>query len=208
MKKMIQIALVSSLLVGVFGCSEPAAKADSPLPVAVAVPIAAIVAIPSGTLLKVSLLDALDSDTNSAGDTFLTSLAEPILINGITVLEKGTQISGRVIESENSGRVKGTASMQLVLTSIKQGVKSVPITTSIFTAEASSTKKRDAEVIAGGAGIGAVIGAVADGKKGAAIGAAAGGGAGTGVVLATKGKEIHYGPESHLNFTLTNSVRL
>jgi hypothetical protein len=35
-----------------------------------------------------------------------------------------------------------------------------------------------------------------------------GGGGGTGVVLATKGHEIHYGPETHLNFTLTNSVEL
>jgi hypothetical protein len=27
-------------------------------------------------------------------------------------------------------------------------------------------------------------------------------------VLATKGKEIHYGPETRLNFTLANSVEL
>jgi hypothetical protein len=32
--------------------------------------------------------------------------------------------------------------------------------------------------------------------------------AGTGVVLATKGKEIHYGPETRLNFSLANSVQM
>ncbi len=84
----------------------------------------------------------------------------------------------------------------------------IPITTNTFAATADSQQKRDAGIIAGGAGVGAAIGAIAGGKKGAAIGAATGGGAGTGVVLATKGEEIHYGPETRLNFTLTNSVRL
>jgi hypothetical protein len=83
-----------------------------------------------------------------------------------------------------------------------------PITTETFSATADSTQKRDAGVIAGGAGVGAVIGAIAGGKKGAAIGAATGGGAGTGVILATKGKGIHYGAETLFNFTLTNSVQL
>jgi hypothetical protein len=35
-----------------------------------------------------------------------------------------------------------------------------------------------------------VVGAIADGKSGAAKGALVGGGAGTGVVLATRGKEV------------------
>jgi hypothetical protein len=61
---------------------------------------------------------------------------------------------------------------------------------------------------AGGAGIGAAIGAIGGGKKGAAIGAIAGGGAGTGAVLATKGKELHYGPETRMNFILASAVKM
>ena len=57
-------------------------------------------------------------------------------------------------------------------------------------ASAPGTKKRDLATIAVPAAGGAVIGAIADGKKGAGIGAAIGGGAGTGVVLATRGKEV------------------
>ena len=55
---------------------------------------------------------------------------------------------------------------------------------------------------------GAVISAMAGGGKGAGIGALAGGGGGTGVVLATNGKEIHFGPETRLNVTLANSVQM
>jgi len=166
------------------------------------------VVIPSGTLLKVALLDAVDSNTSSAGDLFLANLTEAVTSGGVTLLQKGTQVRGRVVDAEGSGRVKGRASISLKLTEIIQGNKTIAITTDTHAATAESQQGRDAGVIAGGAGVGAVIGAIAGGKKGAAIGAATGGGAGTGVVLATKGKEIHYGPETRLNFTLTNSVQM
>ena len=47
------------------------------------------------------------------------------------------------------------------------------ISTKPYSQVAEATKKRDAEIIGGGAGIGAVIGAIAGGGKGAAIGAVA-----------------------------------
>lgn len=166
------------------------------------------VVIPSGTLLKVALIDAVDSNTSSAGDLFLANLSEAVISDGVTLLQKGTQVRGRVVDAEGAGRVKGRASLRLKLTEIIQGDRTIPITTDTYTATADSQQGRDAGVIAGGAGVGAVVGAIAGGAKGAAIGAATGGGAGTGVVLATKGKEIHYGPETRLNFTLTNSVQM
>ena len=171
-------------------------------------PLKAKLVIPSGTKLSVALIDLLDTDKNSAGDHFLASLAESVVIDGTTVLEKGTKVRGYVIEVQDSGRVKGLASIRLALTDIMQGTRMVAITTETFAATADSSQTRDAEIIAGGAGVGAVIGAIAGGKKGAAVGAIAGGGAGTGVVLGTKGKEIHYGPETRLNFTLANSVQM
>ena len=164
--------------------------------------------IPSGTLLKVALADSVDSEKSSAGDLFLANLSEAVVSDGVTLLQKGTQIRGRVVDAEGAGRVKGRATISLKLTDIVQGDRTIPIATNTFSATSDSQQGRDAGVIAGGAGVGAVIGAIAGGKKGAAIGAATGGGAGTGVVLATKGKQIHYGPETRLNFTLTNSVKL
>ena len=56
--------------------------------------------------------------------------------------------------------------------------------------EAAATKKQDAAKIGGGAAGGAVIGAILGGGSGAAKGAAVGGAGGTGVVLATRGKEV------------------
>jgi len=179
--------------------TTPAAKADA---------LKERLTIPSGTVLKVLLIDGLGSDTNSAGDRFLASLAEPVVVDGNTLLPKGMKVRGRVIDVEDSGRVKGQASIRLTLTDIMQGNRTIAITTDTFTASADSTTKRDAGIIAGSAGVGAAIGAITGGKKGAGIGAIAGGGAGTGVVLATKGKEIRYPAETGLSFTLANSVQL
>jgi hypothetical protein len=94
------------------------------------------------------------------------------------------------------------------LTEIVRSNKSINIATKPYTAVAESTKKRDAAIIGGGAGLGAAIGAIAGGGKGAAIGAGVGGGAGTGTVLATKGKEIQFAPEHLLSFTLESSVQI
>ena len=65
---------------------------------------------------------------------------------------------------------------------------------------------RDAKVIGGTAGVGAIIGAITGGGKGAATGAAVGGAAGTGAVLVTKGKEVDYPAESRLTFTLDREL--
>ena len=164
--------------------------------------------VPAGTKLRVALLDGVSSDKSRVGDQFLASLTEPVVVEGKTVLAKGTKVRGRVVDAVESGRVKGRAMIELTLTQIIREDRSLSITTKPYTAVAENTKKRDAAVIGGGAGLGAAIGAIAGGGKGAAIGAAVGGGAGTGTVLATKGKEIRFAPEHPLSFTLNSSIQI
>jgi hypothetical protein len=166
------------------------------------------VVIPAGTRLRVALTEPISSDKSRPGDHFMGVLAEPIVIDGNTVLEKGTKVRGLVVNARGSGRVKGRASIQLTLTQIMRGGGSLSISTKQYSAVAESTKKRDAAIIGGGAGLGAAIGALAGGGKGALIGAGIGGGAGTGTVLTTRGKEIHYSSETRIPFTLAHSVEI
>jgi len=164
--------------------------------------------IPAGTRLHIVLTDALSTKKNRPGDQFSASLAAPVVVGGETLLPEHTKIKGRVTDVVESGRVKGRASIRLVLTDIVHEGKQVPISTKAFIAVAQSTKKRDAAIIGGGTGLGALIGGIAGGGKGAVVGAAIGAGGGTGTVLATKGKELQYPPETKLSFTLAKPVAL
>ena len=64
-------------------------------------------------------------------------------------------------------------------------------------------QSKSPEGVATGGTAGAIIGGLLGGKEGAAKGAAVGGGAGTGVVLATKGKEMRLAPGADVTTTLT-----
>ena len=190
--------------------STRAAAANTPAPAPVPAPKHVeppeVVSIPSGTSLTVVMIDPVGTDTSKPGDTFTASLGEPVVVNGKTVIAKGTKVQGRVETVDEPGRVKGKAALSLVLTQLMSKDKVYPLSTEPYTAEAESGKKKDALKVGGGAGLGAVIGAIAGGGKGAAIGAAVGGGAGTAAVLATKGQQLKIEPEAKLTFVLEKGV--
>jgi len=62
--------------------------------------------------------------------------------------------------------------------------------------------------VGAGAVGGAILGGILGGKKGAAKGAIAGGAAGTGVVLATKGKEVTVNEGTDVTATLAQPMTL
>jgi hypothetical protein len=166
------------------------------------------VTVPSGTYLRIVLKDGVSTEKSSPGDQFNATLTEGVMVNGHTIFLKGSTVHGRVVDVQEPGRVKGLATLKLVLTSVELNGKAVPIETQTYIGIARNTKKRDAAVIGGAAGVGAAIGAIAGGGKGAAEGAAIGGGAGAGTVLVTKGEQLHYPPETRLRFTLSSPVEV
>jgi hypothetical protein len=183
--------------------TAPAARAAAP-----SAPAPEIVKILAGTLLKVAMIDAVGTDTNHVGDTFMASIADPVIVNGMTVLAKGMKVRGRVETLDEPGRVKGKAAISLVLTELLGRGKTYAIATQPFTAEAESETKKNAVKVGGGAAIGAIVGAIAGGKKGAAVGAAVGGGAGTAAVIATKGQQIKIDSETIVQFLLKNDINV
>jgi hypothetical protein len=184
---------------------KPIAKVAAPVDKPAAV---RMFEIPQGTAVTVLLTDPISTGKNKAGDAFKGTIADPIVVNGETVVERGAAVQGRVVDAEGAGRVKGTANIRLALTSIVAVGKSYPIVTRPYIAEAEPTKGRDAGVIAGGGGIGAAIGALTGGKQGAVKGAVIGGAAGTGAVLATKGKEVEFDAETKLKFALDQAAQM
>ena len=162
--------------------------------------------IAAGTPIRIRTETTLSTKSTQTGDTFTGTLAEPIVIEGKTVAPRGSQVEGRVVNSDPGGRVKGVASISVRLTRLRVGDRNVQIETRTIAREAHTTKRKDATEIGIGAGIGAAIGAIAGGGQGAAIGAASGGAAGTGVALATHGDPAVIAAESVLTFKLSAPV--
>lgn len=164
--------------------------------------------IPAGTELEVRLSESLSSAQNQTGDTFESILDKDLEANGRIVAPRGSTVIGKLPNVQQSGRTKGRAAMTMRLTELRTDNDSYSIRTEMLSFEAESTKKEDATKIGVGSGIGAVVGAIAGGGKGAAIGAAVGGGAGTATVLATRGKELEFGAEQLLRFTLAEDLEV
>ena len=157
--------------------------------------------IPAGSHATVRLNTSLSSATAHKDQAWGGTLTSDIVADGKTLAKAGDPVKGKVTYVNRSGRLHKPGELSLRLTSIKGET----VYSSRVTRKGKSHTKSNATKIGGGAGAGALIGALAGGGKGAAIGAAAGAGAGTGVAAATGKQEVTIPAESVLTFTITGS---
>jgi hypothetical protein len=131
------------------------------------------VTIPAGTILRVRIDDALSTAKNSIGDPFTGTLVEPVAMNGEDVLPARTRFKGHVTTSVRSSRLQGRAAFGITLDCYEFRGSQHPVITSLDAQTSDAHKKQNIELIGGGAGLGALIGAVAGRSKGGAIGTGA-----------------------------------
>ena len=158
---------------------------------------------------KVRLEQSLSSERDFAGDRFQASLAEPFVVDGLVIAERGARVTGRIVESRKAGRLNGTSAIRLAVTTLytSDGQK-VAISTDPWAKQGDSSAGTDAAKIGGGAALGAIIGALAGGGTGAVIGAGVGGGAGLGMVAATRGKPASVPSETVIAFRLATEMTI
>lgn len=185
--------------------NDPFRPADTPQQ-PMAPPPPQKVTVPSGTTLAVRLVDNLDSETATQGQTFRATLDTPIAVDGEVVVPAGHDVEGHVVAVQSAGHFSGRSLLELQLDRISAAGKYYNIQTDQWKREGSSRGKNTAAKVGAGAAIGAVIGGLIGGGKGAAVGAASGGGIGGGVQAATKGQQIKLASETVLNFTLQSAV--
>ena len=166
------------------------------------------ITLPEGATFPLVLETAMSSASSRSGDLIAARLAEDVRVGDKVVVPSGSQVRGRVTAAVPSGRVKTRARLAFDFDTLVLGGKEHSIGTGPIDITAGSTHKKDAVTVGIGAGAGAIVGAIVDGKKGAGIGALIGGAAGTGVVLTDTGKEISLGTGSRVTVRLTRETRL
>ena len=137
------------------------------------------ISVPAGTRILIRLTEALSSANQRAGARFVGELETNLMALGVVAAPRGTTVHGQVVAAESAGRMAGGSELALQLTDIVINNTAHPIMTDTYQLQGQGQGGRTARNVAGGAGLGSVIGAVAGGGRGAAIGAAAGAGLGT-----------------------------
>ena len=113
--------------------------------------------LPEGTPISVRMRSALSSASSHAGDTFKATLDEPVVIDGQTLVARGTPATGRVLEAKPSATSLGRSSepgyLRIVLVSLNVGGGPVMIETSSIFAKGGSRDDRNSPTgTASGAG--------------------------------------------------------
>ena len=154
------------------------------------------------------MIDGVDSERNTVGQTFAASLDEPVRVNGEIVIPRGADVMVKLVDDRQSGKLTGKTTLTLDLMSVKVHGRMVDVNTETVTEESSSRGARTAKVAGGTAILGTIIGAAAGGGKGAAIGLGSGAAVGAAAEIVTKGQRVRVPSETRLTFSLENDVRL
>jgi hypothetical protein len=160
------------------------------------------VTVPYGTVLAVRLTESVNSALNQRGNTFLASLASPIMVGDRIVIPAEAAIQGKIVDVRNAGRFNGRSALVLKVTRLAYNGRTYELRSSQYSKQAASRNTHAAAAIGGGAGVGAIIGVILGGEKGAAIGAVIGAGAGTGVQAMSKAAPVQLPAKSTLSFRL------
>lgn len=139
--------------------------------------------VPAGTRLVIRMSDSVDSRSHSSGHRFRGQLESAVVVDGVTVLPRGTMLHGQVMAAQQSGRAVGSSSLSLAFTDVMLDDVLHPISTEGMNAQTSGEGGRTVGRTARAAAIGGLI----DGRSGARTGAKVG----AGVSILTSGASVN-----------------
>src|SRR6185312_5477280 len=161
------------------------------------------VLVPAGTLLRVRLDEPLDTAHLQAGTVFQATNAVDVFEHGVLAIPRGAALTGQVVEAKEGGKLGGSATLRLQLTSVNLAGRIFPLATDVWSSRGPNKAGYTASNTAGGAILGALIGGLVGRGAGAAIGAGVGAAGGLAASSATNGPRIYLPVESQVDFHLT-----
>jgi hypothetical protein len=165
--------------------------------------------IPAGTILAIRIDQRISVKTSRAGDRFTGEIVDPVLASDNSVLvPKGARVGGVVDASHRRGHFKGRSLLELRLTSLTVNGIQYPLSTRDLARSKKGKGKRSTAMIAGGSGLGMLVGGVASGGTGLLVGGLVGGGAGTAAAGLTGNRDIDIPAESIVHFKLADDLEV
>lgn len=195
-KTLTRAAILTLLIFGIFDIAQ--AQRDP------------IYRLPAGTRIKLKLDAALSSNISSVNDTFIASVAQPVMNRDVIVLPVGTSVEGRVTDARAAGAGGRRGKLDLSFISLRFSDELVR------TIDGTLVKKPDAGSsgsfkllsIFGGTGLGALLGGISRSGKGILIGTGIGAGIGTAIAMSRKGKDVRIEKNVEFEIELKKEVVL
>ena len=164
--------------------------------------------LPAGTRIRLKLDAEINSKVSSVNDTFIATVAQPVMIRDTVVLPVGTTIEGRVSNVTQAATGQG-GTLDVVFETLKISNETRRIDGTMITQiMAESSRTFNVLSILGGLAVGAAIGGASNSSSGALIGAAVGAGAGTGIAFLRKGKDVRIRKGEEFEIELKKEVLL
>jgi hypothetical protein len=167
------------------------------------------VVVPEGTDIVIRTDDSIQSNQQSSGQLYPVTIEQNVYDSaGGVAIPAGTR-ARMVVSNVRGGGAVHSPELVLDLYSVDIHGEQYRVDSSSVTENNRSGlgfNRRTAEYTGGGAGIGALMGAVFGGGKGAGIGALAGAGGGALTQLFTRGKQISVPAETAMTFRLERTL--
>jgi len=164
--------------------------------------------LPAGTRIKVRMEGDIGSKFSSVNDTFVTRIALPVVVRGVTVLPVGTIIEGRVTMAQPAELGSRNGRIDIRMETLKfSEIVDRPIDGMLIRPFAARRGSRLWPTV-GGTIIGAAVGFAVGSIPGAAIGAGIGGGIGAGASYTKRGSDIHLKEDDVFEIELKKEVIL
>jgi hypothetical protein len=171
------------------------------------------VQVPAGTVLTIEFDDTVSTESSAPGDRFVATVVEPVYADRTVAIDRGSTVSGKVLEVKSGKKIGGKARLDLQFTALElPGGAQEPLDATFYS-EGKSQAGKDAATIggstAGGALLGRIIGHQSDrDDEGTAIGAIVGAAVGTAIAASNNGQPVTISAGTRLSIRLDSPVTI
>ncbi len=158
--------------------------------------------VPAGTPLMITMSETVDSSRHRAGHRFRGQLVGDLVVQGNTVVRRGSYVFGQITQARQAGRLVGSSELAVEFTGIMVDGQIFPITTTGLRAESGGPGSGAQTVgrTARAAAIGGLIGGSSGARTGARVGA--------GVSIITRGDSINIPRGTLIETTLATPLSI